>query len=392
MRILFLSRWYPHPPSNGSKLRINNLLRGLATQHVVTLLSFADESMDNPNSPELHAICKEVRIVPWKPYDPSSFRARLNLFSTIPRSLQDTYSVQMQQQVEQALSQERFDLVIASQWGMSLYSNHFQGVPAIFEEAELGVLYDVFARASSARQRLRYGLMWAKQQSYTKRILRNFRACTVVSEAEKQLMQAVAPDYANIAVIPNCINLADYQASEKQIRPNSLIFTGSFRYFANYDAMVWFVEGIFPRIKAKISDAQLTITGDHANQPLPPAVDVTLTGFVDDIRSLIASSWTSIVPLRIGGGTRLKILEAMALGTPVITTSKGAEGLAAVDGEHLMIADSPDEFARKTILLLEDDQLRQQLAFNAYQFVKRDYDCPQVLGRFLKLVESAAQA
>ena len=145
-----------------------------------------------------------------------------------------------------------------------------------------------------------------------------------------------------------------------------------------------------PRLQAEIPDVCLTITGDHANLPLPSTENVTLTGFVDDIRPLIASSWISLAPIQVGGGTRLKILEAMALRTPVVATSKGAEGLDATPGEHLLIADTPEAFAATTVRLLREPELRQYLADNAYQLVSQKYDWAAAMPQFLNLVDRVA--
>jgi glycosyltransferase involved in cell wall biosynthesis len=126
--------------------------------------------------------------------------------------------------------------------------------------------------------------------------------------------------------------------------------------------------------------------------PLPPANNVTLTGFVDDIRSWIASSCISLAPIFMGGGTRLKILEAMALRTPVVATSKGAEGLDVAHGKHLLLADTPQAFADAVVSLLRDPNLYQQIAENGYQLVAQKYDWPSITPHFLHLVERTAQA
>jgi len=136
---------------------------------------------------------------------------------------------------------------------------------------------------------------------------------------------------------------------------------------------------------------RLFITGDHAGKSLPPAGNVTLTGYVDDVRPLVARAWASIVPLRIGGGTRLKILEAMALGTPVVATSKGAEGLEVRHGKHLLIADGPAAFADEVMRLLRDAELRAALAANGRRLVAERYDWATVMPGFLELVEQCVE-
>ena len=386
-RLLFLSRWFPYPPNNGSKLRIFNLLRGLSEEHDVTLLTFADRPGAALDRSGLASICQDVHVVPWKPYQPDSLQARLGFLSPKPRSVIDTFSPEMEARIEQCLAEGHVDAVIASQIDMAAYAPAFDHLPALFEEVEVGGLYEQFAMAPSPWNRMRYALTWAKHRRFLAGLLRRFEACTVVSERERQLLlQEVAPGFESVELIPNCIHLDDYTHVHTLPEPNTLIFTGAFTYHANYEAMVWFLEEVYPRVKAGVPEVRLIITGDHADLPLPPAPDVTLTGFVDDVHSLIAGSWISLAPIREGGGTRLKILEAMALRTPVVSTSKGAEGLAAQDGEQLLLADTPEAFADAVIHLLQEPGWRTRLADNAFQLVRERYHWPVVMPRFLRLV------
>jgi polysaccharide biosynthesis protein PslH len=391
MNILFLSRWFPYPVNNGSKLRVAGLLRGLAKHHVVTLLSFADQPDVSPHAPELQSICSEVHVVPWREFDPHSRRARLGLFNLQPRFLLDTHSEEMADLIHRLISGKKYDLIIASQLSMAAYYPCFGGVPAIFEELELGHFHDKPAEAAGLIKRLRLSLTWYKLRIYLARLFDSFRACTVASERERRIFVENFPSHNNkIAVIPNCIQFADYQGLEVKLVPNQLVYTGSFRFYANYEAMQWFVNAVYPRVLEQVPDARLLITGDHANLPLPPAPQITLTGYVADIKSLIASSWISIAPLLSGGGTRLKILEAMALGTPVVATTKGAEGLGAVSGEHLLIADTPEDFADQVNKVLGNRNMRDQLSANGNRFVRENYNWETTMPRFLQLVESTA--
>jgi len=388
MKILFLSRWFPYPANNGSKLRIYNLLRGLSQHHDVTLLSFADQPDVSPKAPEIRSICREVHVVPWREFDPLGWRARLAFFSLKPRSVVDTFSIEMAQKITGLLQAQKFDLVIASQLPMAAYFPYFENTPALFEEVELGLSYgDAHDPSGGWRKRLRHALTWFKLRRYFSQLLDAFDACTVVSEQERQLLKRVFPVHRKeIVVIPNCVNVKDYENIRVETKPNQLVFTGSFHYHTNYEAMVWFVRDVFPRILEEIPQAQLVITGDHAGLPLPPSPNVTLAGFVDDIGSLIASSAVSLAPLWSGGGTRLKILEAMAIGTPVVATSKGAEGLDARNREHLFIADSPESFAGEVIRLLRDQGLGDRISSNARQLVRENYDWMGVMPRLLSLL------
>jgi glycosyltransferase involved in cell wall biosynthesis len=392
MNILFLSSWFPYPPDNGSKLRIFNILRGLSRQHEITLLSFADRDEAACGLSKLWELCREIRIVPRNWFNPRSHRAIMGYLSKTPRAVLDTYSSEMANHIVSRLSQKEYDLIIASEVAMAVYAPYFHHIPTIFEDIEVGAIYEQYAYAKTPWLRFRRGLTWMKHRHYLIRMLDLCRTSTVVSEKERELLSKVASNHHNIEVIPNCINLSEYSFFGVDPQPNSLIFTGSFSYFPNYEAMKWFLGEVFPDIRFQVPEVNLKITGDHENRILPPIEDVTYTGFVEDVQQLIASSWISLAPIWSGSGTRLKILESMALGTPVVATSKGAEGLEVDHGVHLLIADTPDSFAEMVVCLLKNSELRRQLADNAYQLMREMYDWAVVMPRFLELVERVASA
>lgn len=391
MRILFLSTWYPYPANNGSKLRVYNLLRGLAERHEVSLLSFADDAVPARPPPQLQAICREVHVVPQHVYNPGSGRSLLGLFSATPRVIVDTYSLEMRDRIRRELDRKPYDLVVASQWNTAAYLERCPGVPALFEEVELGVLDTKVATAASPLRRIRHQLTLLKLRSYLRRLLPRFAACTVVSAAEAVLLRRMVPGYGPVEVVPNAVAVDDYANIRPIPQPKSLIFAGSLRYFANHDAMTWFLGQSYRLIQARVPDVQLTITGDHADLPLPPATNVTLRGFVDDVRPCVASSWVSLAPIRLGGGTRLKILEAMALRSPVVATSKGAEGLDVRNEEHLLLADDPRSYAEAVIRLLQEPGLRDQLARNGFELVKNKYDWKVILPKFDEILRRASR-
>ena len=393
MNILFLSRWFPHPADNGSKIRIVQLLAGLARFHRVTLVSFTDNlqsSTDLRTVPGLDHI-SEVYVSPWREFHPGSLRAMLGLLHPTPRSLLDTHSADMASLIRTTVSRHEFDLVIASQISMAAYRECFRDVPAVFEEIELGVYHDAISQARGLK-RLRPALTWFKIKRYISRLIRSYQLCTVVSERERDLFVRNFPDYAGaVEVVPNCIEMDQYHYNRAEPKPDQIVFSGSFKYRAKYDAMLWFVGGVFPLILERKPDVRLIITGDHENLPLPGVTNVMLAGHVTDIKSLISSSSVSVAPLRVGGGTRLKILEAMALGTPVVATSKGAEGLGVRNGENLVIADTPQSFADGVLGILEDADRRRQITGNARRFVEENFNWNTKLPQFLQLIESAAQ-
>jgi polysaccharide biosynthesis protein PslH len=391
MRILFLSRWYPFPPDNGSKLRIYNLLGGLAKYHQVTLLSFIEKASDLRELNDAHVYCEDIKTVPWKSFDPKSRRSLIGYFSSRPRSFADTYSTEMANLIEQSLGKKHFDLVIASQVDMAAYYEFFRGYPALFEEVEIGAFHQKYSYANFPVERSRRGVMWWKYKKFLIRSMKSFRYCTVVSEPEKRLLEQIGVRAEKIKVIPNSIALDPVSKLSAIPEQNSLIFPGSILFYPNYEAVTWFLEEIFPLILNRIPTAQLKITGEYQGLTLPFETGVILTGYVDDIKPLIARSWVSLAPIRQGGGTRLKILESMSLGTPVVSTSKGAEGLDVKHEQHMLIADDPQEFAEAVIRLLSDLELRTRLAENGLQLVAEKYNWATNIVKFLNLVEWTAQ-
>jgi glycosyltransferase involved in cell wall biosynthesis len=385
LRILFLSNWFPYPPDNGSKIRIFNLINGLAQQHEVTLISFVDS--ESKQMDEFEAPCDRILTISKRDYDATSVRAIMGLFNRQPRVLVDRYMPEMNERIQDEITHGNHDLIIASQIYMAAYLDKPRNIPAIFEEVEIGVFEDAVTSSTSLPSKFRHQLTLMKMESYYRNLFRHFSACTVVSNNEKKMLNGMVPGYNPIEIIPNGVDLDFYREFHTDPNPGQLIFTGSFTYRPNYEAMDWFVKSVFPEIRSQVSEVQLIITGDSSNRQLPDTNNVRLTGYVDDIRPLIASSWISLVPIFTGGGTRLKILEAFALRTPVIATSKGAEGLDVTNDVHLLIADTPDEFAEQTLRLLRDEELRELLVSNAYQLIEEEYDWGVIMPKFIRLID-----
>ena len=392
MRILFLSTWFPYPPDNGSKLRVHHLLRSLAERHEVTLLSFAFATA-RPDAPgELGDWCSEIQVVPVDPFQINQAGALRTFLS--PRPMASRPVPAMRQLVSDALRSRPYAAVIASTGMMIDYVLQAPpGTVKVLEEhnAMTRWAWERYQEGVGAAQRARRWLSWRKGHWYEARTYPQFDLITMVSAADRQTTVDTAGRRSpRVEVIPNGVDCAHNRPGLAQSRPNRLVFNGSLTYSANYDAMQWFLAQVWPRIRAQLPDAALAITGATAGVDLAGlALDeqVQLTGFVEDVRFPVAEAAVAIAPIRQGGGTRLKILEAMALGTPVVATRKGAEGLEVTDGEHLLLADDPQQFAQRTIRLLSDDDLRRRLAANARRLVEQQYDWRQIGQRFATLVE-----
>lgn len=388
LHILFLSAWFPFPAVNGSKLRISSLLEILARQHTVDLISFADCPLRQLDLAEAREVCRYVELVPNRKFDLASWRARLGFFSLAPRSAKAMYSKEMADAIRERVRTQSYDRVIASETKMAAYYHCLSSIPAVFDEAQVGVLYDEWAQADSPVRRFRARLTWEKHRRYMARVVRHFGVTIVASNREQELLREVVDGTSRVELIPNCVDVGEYGKVLRQPVPGQMIFPGSFTYFPNFNAMRWFVAEILPEIQKQVPEANLVITGHRGDLPFEERPGVRHLGFVPDIRSRMAAASIMVVPIREGGGTRVKIVEAMALGVPVVSTSKGAEGLEVTHREHLLIADTPDEFRQACVSLLQNASLRSTFAANALKLVGAKYDLHAVTGDFLRLVEN----
>lgn len=388
MRILMVASWFPYPPDNGSRIRAHNLITTLASQHEVSLLSFVDEDFVPAHADALQKICRQVVTTPRIPFRPARGRALAAFLSPQPRFVVDTHSKAMQQLVDERLASGTMDFFVASELSAATYVRDHSPIPALFDDLELGIFYHAYADARGI-QRWRNKLTWFKLTRYVRALAKRFRVMTVVSEREREIARKAGVDARQLALLPNAIDAAQYEGIHVEREPNTLIYTGALTYGANLDAMRYFVQDILPLVRAAVPQARLTITGradQVAINELSVDNAVLFTGYIPDVRPKIAASQVCIVPLRVGGGTRLKILEAMALGTPVVATSKGVEGLDLVTGQEVLIGDTPAEFAAHVIALLRNPQTGQRLADRARARVLAHYDWRQVGLKLQELV------
>ncbi len=387
MRILFLSRWFPYPPDNGARIRTLNVLKQLAGAHDVSLVAFGERSRsaDVESVRLLQTYCSSIRVVPYRGFRPLARRALAGLLAPQPRSLVDTWNPEFMAAALDEATRHAPDLLIASELDMIPYALGLKGVPALLEELEVGTYLDACRRTHPVG-RARASLTWLKLSAYLRRALPRFDACTVVSEIERKYVQLAAPSYRPVRVLPNAVDVASYDGQFGVPQPNTLVFSGALTYWANYDAAAFLLREVFPLVASEVPDVRLRITGDHGSaavRALPRHPGVELTGYVPDVRPVIAQSWLSLVPLRAGGGTRLKILESLALHTPVVSTQKGAEGLALTDGRHVVLANNAETFAERVVQLLRSPNDRARIATAGRQLVEVTYDW-RVVGEQLR--------
>ena len=398
MKILVISTWFPYPLSIGSKIRAYHLIKELAKEHRVALISFADTPIQPEWIDHLSQFCQKVVIVPRHPFKHDRLKKFLGWFSWLPSAVVGGFSKEMADQTRSLAAEWEPECVFALTFVTAPYARMISNVSKVLDVDYLmsRMLYEAYLSESLSLKRVRRWLAWKKFQNYEQRLYPQFDNCLVVSDQDRDAFRELIPFKAeHVLVVSNGIDSQFAHPGLAEPVPGSLVFNGALTYQANFDAMDYFLREIFPSILAQVPDTQLSITGSNLGvslDALPSNDHVAFTGYLEDIRPAVAGSWACIVPLRVGGGTRFKILEAMALGTPVVSTSKGAEGLEIEPGKHLLIADTPEEFAAQTVRLLRNSELRNTLATNAARLVNEKYEWTKTAENLRDLVDSLALA
>lgn len=391
MKILFLSPWFPYPPDNGSRIRIYNLLRFLSQEHEVTLVSF---SPDEPDQSGLD-FCSGVYTVRRTPFHKHPLLEKLHLFLPFPIVLLPDR--EMWRLVRKLLKKEKFSAAIVFSSTVASYL-FWTRIPKVLDldTGLTGFALERLRLEKPGLSRLRAWLSLQKTIWAEREIVRSFDGTVVLSKTGYQSLRPILSGARQIAFAGHGVDLSHYPINLAEPEPETLIYNGSLSFYANYDAIRWFLTEVFHLIRREAPSVTLRITGklDGVDlSDLPLSEGIQLTGYVDDVRPWVAKASVCIVPIRIGGGQRLKILEAMALGTPVVSTSKGMEGLEDyLPGEHALVADEPEDFARAVLRLLKNPRDRELIAQKARMLMETNYPWDRVLAPFRALIEKVVHS
>jgi glycosyltransferase involved in cell wall biosynthesis len=395
MRIFFLSYWFPYPPDNGSRIRVFNFIKALSTRHEVHLFSLLQRDSDPKNAEALKEYCHTVSLQPM-PGPRKSLAASLWLFASRPRSIVTRFDPELYKKVQQAIKDIQPDLIVVSMVDLAEYITFGKtDIPCVLidHNCEFGVIQRMASLATSVRSRLRYEMTWRKYAAWEASILKQFDRVVMPNKEDKDKMQQFSPSVRNITVIPNAADTDYYNPACWSPEGPVLVYNGALTYSPNFDAVLYYKEKIYPGLKKIYPDVQLLVTGryDGINvERLTDCPGIKLTGYMEDIRDALYRSAACIIPVRQGGGMRLKIPEAMAAGVPVVSTGMGAEGLECIHEKHLLIADTADDFVTAICRIFEDRALVETLRQNARRLVETKYSWKRNAGLFVELVESVA--
>lgn len=392
MRILYVSTWFPYPPDNGARIRTYQLLKALSARHEVFLISQLQEDSDQRRVADLSEFCKVVSLHQSRWFQPDTMKSIIGLFSSRPRSVIDTYDLGLERAVRDTIESFMPQVVVASTIGSAPYIPPNTNAATIFDNhnCEFSILKRTASEEKNHLKRFRQYLGWKKAESWELRLCRRFKCTTLVSYKDREMLQDVAPDLKYLEVVPNGVDTEFYQPNYDHGAKCNLIYNGALTYGANLDAVRYYANEIYPLISQTHPGTVLKVTGRFNGVDLGEIREcpgVELTGYVTDTREVIRASAVCVVPIRRGGGSRLKILEAMASGVPVVSTSTGAEGLDVTDGVHLLIADQPEDFSRAIARLLDNLEYAHQLAYSARELVQNKYSWDGIGRQFCEIAE-----
>jgi sugar transferase (PEP-CTERM/EpsH1 system associated) len=386
MNVLWLTYGLPYPPDSGARIRDFHLIREAARTSRIHLFSLLPPG-DLTDAGELRDFCKSIETFPL----PTLLSSR-GLVSFIrcclaqrPLAVFPYYCAETVRRLRNIIAREKIDIL---QVEHSLLAAYLDAAPregtcrtvlslhnVCFEQYRQMARLDV-GFAARALYRLKAYAMSGAERHYIRRV----DCCVVVSQAERELLRRALPEVSPV-VIENGVDCAQLKPLPESPSASGLLFAGVMGYPPNADGVMLFARSILPRIRTFVPDVKLFAVG-HSPAARVKALGrepgIEVTGSVNDILPYYRRSKVTVVPLRAGGGTRLKILESMALGRVVVSTTAGCAGLEVRHGDHLLVADHPQQFADCVVRLLGDDALRAQLTGNARRLVEQRYDWPAI--------------
>ena len=405
MRILFVSEQFPYPLDTGGNVRTFNLLKGLASAHEVTLVAAARAPLSAEDLRVVGNLCESVRLVNLAPIGlgGEAWAFARTVGTATPFILARHSFAAVRREIASAFAHPRPSRPGARRAGTppfgAVHFNHLDttvyesavpsGVHRVVDEHNV-VTNQVQTTAAHEPRLMRRALL---QREHRK--LRHFEAaacnrmdrCLACSDADARSLQALGVR-APIAIIPNGVDLDYFVLAQAPATAPDVVFVGTLDYDPCERGVWFFCNEILPLLRRQRPDVRLVAVGRNPSPRLRDLAasnpGIVLTGRVEDVRPFVHAAQVCVVPLLSGSGTRLKILEAMAMGAPVVTTSIGVEGIDGVNGEHMLVADAPAEFARGVLSVMHDPQRAAALRTAGRRLVEEKYGWQAICSALLR--------
>lgn len=383
MKILFISYDFPYPPTGGSISRDYNLIKQLSKHHELYWINRTIRGeIKQEYQDEMKKYFKEINIVSWD-YKHNALGMLSSLFTNVPYIIKRFKSEEMKATVTETIERNKFDLILCDHIYLSQYipEKIIGKIPVIPNNEDCGFTYYKRMAESPGFVRSSYGaLQWKKLLNYEIEVLKKYKVYITTSEKEKELISEYYNE-AEICVIENGVDNEFFHERERKDNNPNIVFTAWFKYYPNVSAAVNFAKNVFPLIKKEIPEIKFYLVGKEPPEKVKQLANIPgiiVTGYVDDVRDYLSNADAAVIPLEIGGGTRLKILEALSMKIPVVSTKLGAEGLSVENGKNILISQSDSDFAEKVIMLIRNKDLAKKLANNGKLLTQKKYDWTQI--------------
>jgi polysaccharide biosynthesis protein PslH len=380
VKVLLLTQVLPYPLDSGPKIKTHGVLKFLAPRHEVTLLSFA-RGDQRAEVRQLQRQCAAVHVVPMmrRSRDDVIALLRSTLCGEPWVMMRDDRAV-MRRRVDELTRQTAFDVVHADQLNMAQYALRVRGARRVLDAHNaLWLLYKRLWQITRAGvQKWLLGRDWRLLKAYEGRLCRTFEAVLAVSETDKLALQEAAEGKTNITVVPIALDTEAILPVAREPIADHVICAGTMYWPPNSDGVQWFASEVWPRIRAQRPTAVFDVIGAAPPRRVmalaQSGAGIAVAGYVPDMSAYLRCAGVFVVPLRAGGGMRVKILTAMAQGLPIVSTALGCEGIDAQSGRDLLIADTPAEFAAAVVRVLTDVDLATRLSASGRRLVVERYD------------------
>ena len=379
MRVLVIDEEFPYPLDSGKRIRSYQLLSRLTARCKLHYLAYGTAHSEGFSALERAGISPRPVAAELPAQSGPGFYLRLlaNLFSRYPYIVSRHYSRLFQNHLRAAVAEIQPDLILCEWTPYAVFASNIIDIPHVIvaHNIEHRIWQRYYEYEESALKKWYIGRQAPKVATFEREAFGRADGAVAVSKSEADEIRSMN-DRLKVAVVENGVDLDYFAPSPDRENAEALVFVGAMHWRPNQDAVIFFVEEILPRIRQHRPDVTFTIVGQGPPphiQKLDSRPGVRVTGRVEDVRPYVGAAAVYVVPLRIGGGTRLKILEALAMKKAVVATSVGAEGLEVVDDRHLLLADSADSFAEQVLRLLEDAALRRGLGDAGRRLVEERY-------------------
>lgn len=375
-RILMISPYFPYPNNNGGKVRMYNLIKHLSLEKDIYLLSYIESTDKKESINEMKKYCKEVYVV-------ERDEAERIERKDVPRCVSFFYTHKMIDKLKSVIKEIKPDLVQIDFLVMSQYINHIKNIPVIYTEHDMSNInfeQSFHDRDLSEKERF---IEWGRLMKYTKKTLPKFNSVIVLTERDNKILNNFLPQCKTV-LIPTGVDVDYYKPkSNKDNQENSLVYVGHYKHYPNLDAVYYFLGEIYPLILEKMNDVKVYIVGSGTPKELfkKKSDRIVITGEVADVRDYLEKAGIFIAPIRLGGGIKGKVLEAMASGIPVVATKEASEGIKCNPGKDILVAEDEKDFALKTIELIRNMDYRNKIIANSRRLVEEIYDWKKITNR-----------